>query len=161
MIPAYTRTQIIIHWLTVLLIFLQFVLNGPMEDVWDQVRKGLPADMSPLVAQHVFGGLLILVLVVLRIAIRLRRGAPKLPENEPAILKMAAHATHLGLYGMLILVPVSGAVAWFGGVKAAAGGHEAMTSLMLLLIALHVGGALFHALVLKSGVAERMIKPRE
>ena len=64
----------------------------------------------------------------------MKRGAPKPPEHEPAILKLAAGATHLGLYALLILMPVSGIAAWFGNIEAAAEGHEVMRLILLALV---------------------------
>ncbi|SMH49997.1 cytochrome b [Maritimibacter sp. HL-12] len=156
---GYTRIQIALHWLVFILVVLQFVLHDSIADAWERIEDGLEVGFDPLVAQHVFTGLLILLLVMIRMAIKAKRGAPALPENEPAILKLAAHGTHLALYALLILMPVSGAVAWFGGVEKAADGHEAMKVLVLVLVAVHVAGALFQHFVLKSNVLTRMRKP--
>ena len=131
-----------------------------MHEAWTLVRRGFEIEVSPLIMQHVFGGLLILILVVLRLYIRLKRGAPPLPENEPAVLKFAAHATHWGLYGLLILMPVSGAMAWFGGNLQAAQVHSVLRVVFLVLILLHIGGALFQSFVLKSDVMRRMTRPQ-
>ncbi len=157
---GYTRTQIILHWLVFVLVVLQFVLNEPIAEAWDKIEDGVEVGFSPLIAQHVFTGLLILVLVVIRIAIKVRRGAPALPENEPAILKIAAHGTHLSLYALLILMPLSGAAAWFAEAELAAEGHEVMKVLVLVLVGVHVLGALFQQFVLKSNVLARMRKPQ-
>ena len=159
MVTGYTRTQIVLHWAIFLLIVLQFVLHEPMSEAWEQIEDGLPVAFNPLVAQHVATGILILVLAVMRIAIKLRRGAPPLPENEHPLLKLAAHGTHLALYALMLLMPISGAVAWFVGVEAAAEGHEVMKTLMLILVVLHVAGALFQQFYLKSDVLNRMRKP--
>jgi cytochrome b561 len=56
----------------------------------------------------------------------------------------------------MILMPVSGSVAWFGGVEAAAQGHNILKIALLALIALHVAGALWHQFVLKDGLIARM-----
>lgn len=153
---SYTATQKILHWLIFVLILLQYVLHEAMHETWTLVRRGMEAEFSPLVAQHVFGGLLILVLVIIRLYVRLTRGAPPLPADEPAALKFAAHATHWGLYGLMILLPVTGAMAWFGGVLPAAQAHSVLRVAMILLVFLHIGGALYQSLVLKSDVMSRM-----
>jgi len=157
---GYTRTQIALHWLVFLLIAAQFVLHDAISEAWEAVEHGTPVAFDPLVAQHVFTGLLILLLVIFRIVLKRKHGAPALPENEPKWMKIAAHGTHYTLYLLMVLLPVSGAVAWFGGVEAAAEGHEAMKTLLLLLVLLHVGGALYQHFVLKSNVLARMRKPQ-
>lgn len=153
---AYSRTQIILHWLVFLLIAAQFLFHEPIADAWDRVEKGLAVAFDPLVAAHVFGGLLILGLVVWRLYLRITLGAPALPEKEPAAMKLIARVTHLGLYGLMLLMPISGAVAWFGGVEAAAEGHEVMKVVLLLLIGLHIVGALYQQFVLRTNIMARM-----
>lgn len=152
----YSRAQIALHWGIFLLIALQYLFHEPMTEAWDSLRETGDFTFSPLVAGHVFGGLLILALVVWRIALRRTRGAPPLPEEEPAPLRLAAAATHLGLYGLMLLMPVSGALAWFGGIGAAAGAHGVMRILLLALVALHIAGALYQQFVLKTDIMSRM-----
>ncbi|MEJ2034868.1 MAG: cytochrome b/b6 domain-containing protein [Maritimibacter sp.] len=94
-----------------------------------------------------------------RLAIKAKRGAPALPENEPPLLKLAAQSAHLGLYGLMLLVPVAGLMAWFGQMGWAAELHEVMTTLLELLAILHVIGALYQHFYLKTDVLNRMRKP--
>lgn len=156
MSATYSRLQIALHWIIFLLIAAQFILHEPIAQAWHKIEDGLPFEFHPLIAAHVFGGLLILVLVAWRIILRVKKGAPELPAEEPAALKLAAKATHLGLYILMLLMPISGAVAWFGGVFNAAEAHEVMKALMLLLIALHIAGALYQQFVLKTNIMSRM-----
>lgn len=69
---------------------------------------------------------------------------------------MLAKLTHVGLYALMILMPLSGAVAWFGGVETAAQGHNVLRIVLLALVALHVVGALYHQFVLRDGTLARM-----
>lgn len=156
MTHAYSRTQIALHWAIFLLIAAQFLFHDYISDAWDKVEDGLPFEFHPLIAAHVFGGLLILVLVLWRIGLRVTRGAPPLPSKEPAAMKLAAHAAHLSLYALMVLAPVSGAVAWFGGVEAAAEAHEVFKTVLLLLVLLHVVAALYHQFYLKTNLMARM-----
>ena len=158
-VRGYSATQIRLHWIVVLLLVAQYVLNDFISEAWEIVEDGGSAEFHPLVAGHVALGVLVLVLALWRIALRIRRGAPPPPENEPAILKLAASATHLGLYALLILMPLSGMAARFGGVEAAAEAHEVMRALLLALIALHVVGALYQRFILKTDVMTRMVRP--
>lgn len=157
---GYSGTQIALHWIVFLVIVAQYVLHEAIVDAWRAVRRGEEFGFDPVVASHVFGGILILVLVLWRIMLRVKRGAPKPPEHEPAILKLAAGATHLGLYALLLLMPLSGIAAWFGNVEAAAEAHEVMRLLLLALIVIHIAGALYQRFVLKTDVMTRMVKPQ-
>ena len=153
---GYSRTQIALHWAVAVLIVLQFVLHEPIAHAWDQVKDGLAVEFSPLVAVHVFGGVLVLAFALWRLALRKTRGAPPPPAAEPAPLKMAAQIGHLALYALMILMPVSGAAAWFGGVDFAAEVHEAMKPALLILVAVHVAASLWHQFWLKDGLMLRM-----
>ncbi len=155
---GYNRTQISLHWVLFIIIIAQFVFHEGIADAWEKMSKGAEVAFSPLVAAHVFGGLLALVLVLWRISVRLKRGAPELPAEDSGITKLAAKGTHLGLYALMILMPISGAVAWFGGVEAAANGHAVMKFAMIALVTLHVVAALYHQYMLKNGLLKRMMK---
>lgn len=156
---GYSRIQIRLHWIVAVLIVFQYVFHEGIADAWEVYQKGGTVEFSPLIASHVAGGGAILLLVIWRLVVRLRRGAPPPPEQEHPLLKLAAHATHFILYALMVLMPVSGAVAWFGGVDNAAEAHEVMKVLLLALIVLHFLAALFHQFILKTGLMKRMRTP--
>ncbi|WP_421855362.1 cytochrome b [Oricola sp.] len=156
---GFTATQIRLHWIVFILIVAQYVLHEGISQAWDAVERGQPAGFNPIVASHVLFGILVLALTLWRLTIRTRRGAPPPPEDEPAVLKLAASATHFALYALLILMPLSGLAAWFGGAEMAAEAHETMRIVLLALVALHVGGALYHHFILKTDVLTRMRRP--
>lgn len=155
---GYSRPQIILHWAVALLILLQFVLSDAIGDAFRAAMRGTEIAFNPLIAQHVIGGFLILALVAWRLGLRLTRGAPQPPEKEHPALKLAAHVAHWAFYGLMILLPVSGAVAWFGLVGPAAEAHEVLKAVLMLLVVLHVAAALFHQFVLKTNIMARMKK---
>lgn len=156
---GYTRTQIALHWVIFLLIAAQFVFHDAISEAYHDLMKTGDFVRGPLVAQHIFSGILILALAIWRIVLKLKRGAPALPEDEPRALQIAAHATHGILYLLLLLVPISGGVAWFASVKPAAEAHEVLKTVLLLVVLIHFLGALFQKFVLKSNVMERMLRP--
>lgn len=155
---AYSRIQIRLHWLVFALLVLQYLAHEPITEAFDAIKDGLTPAFDPLVAAHVFGGFLIFVLTGARLYLRGVRGVPPLPKTDPPLQRMAAQITHYSLYALLIAMPISGAVAWFRANEGAAQAHEVMRVILLALIALHVGGALYHQVVLKDGVMQRMRK---
>lgn len=157
---AYSRAQIALHWVIFGLIALQFLLHDWISEAWDKIEEGQPFVFHPLIAAHVFGGLLILALVVWRIVLRRTRGAPALPPEEPPAMQLVAKLTHAGLYALMLAMPISGGVAWFIGVEAAAEAHEVMRILLLALVGLHILGALYQQFVLKTDIMARMKRPR-
>lgn len=152
---AYSRAHVILHWVTLVLIIQQFVFHDAISDGFRAMLRGETVTQSPVIAAHVFGGALILIFALTRIAMRFDPGVPA-EAAAPAAQKLVAKGVHLGLYALMILMPLSGAVAWFRGVEAAGEAHEVMKVALLALIALHVLGALYHQFVQKDGLMRRM-----
>lgn len=156
---GYSALQIGLHWAVAGLVLIQFLVADAIEEAWDAMH-GEAAAAEPangLAYAHILFGWAIFVLVAWRIWLRLTRGAPKPPANEPAVLKMAAHATHGLLYLLLLGLPLSGSAAWFLGVEPAAEVHVVGKTVLLILVGLHIAGALYQRFVLRSDVMSRML----
>lgn len=150
----YATVQIGLHWL----IFLLFVLNYTLSDGMGRALRvklegGVPDQFAALVHPPV--GVAILVLTLIRIALRWRLGVPALPAGKPMLTRLA-HLGHLALYALLLAVPLSGMAAWGAGIRAAGDVHEVLVTLTVIVVAGHAGAALFHQFVLKDGLLERM-----
>lgn len=156
---GYSARQIRLHWLVAVIIVLQFVLHEPIAEAWEGIEEGQTPAFNWLILTHIFGGILVLVFALWRLALRQIRGVPPAPEADPAALRKAAHIGHLALYALTIAMPLSGMAAWFGGIEAAAEGHEAMKVALLVLIGIHVLAALWHQFWLKDGLMLRMKRP--
>lgn len=154
---AYSRTQIALHWIIAAIVAYQILFSEGIEGLWrDRMTGAIPNEASP--TPHAIAGLLILVLMIWRVALRLRRGAPPLPPGENPALAMVSKVTHGLFYLLLIGMPVSGAVAWFGGFELPAELHGAAGNLLILLIVLHVAAALAHQFWWKTDVLRRMTR---
>lgn len=158
---GYSRFQIALHWMVAALVVFQIIGHETILRTVDAFEKNaLPDATDALFANlHVVAGMLIFLFAVWRIYLLVTRGAPDLPENEHPALKIVAKATHGILYLLLLGMPVSGAVAWFGGVDAAAFAHGTAKYVLMPLVLVHVLGALAHHFVLKTDVLRRMVKP--
>lgn len=129
-----------------------------MEEAWRAVRRGGDDAGNPL--PHIVVGSAILILAATRLVIRLRHGAPPHPAGQPVALGVLANVVHWGIYVLLFALPISGLVAWFGGVEPAAMAHGGLLRLALIgLVLLHIAGALVQQFALRSGVLMRMLKP--
>ena len=157
--PAgYSRAQVILHWLIAALILFQLLVHDGMEDAWRALRQGGEEGGNPL--PHIIVGSAILILAAARLVIRIRHGAPPHPAGQPAALGLLANIVHWGIYALLFAIPISGLVAWFGGVEPAAMAHAGPLRLLLIgLVLLHIAGALVQQFVLRSGVLMRMFRP--
>jgi len=156
---GYSATQIALHWAVAGLVAAQYVFKDAISGAWAAIRQGQTFAFDPLILAHVAGGGLILAFVAWRFVLRLRRGAPPPPENEPGILKTLSHVAHWAFYAVLAAMSVTGLLAWFADLAPAAQAHNVLKVVLLALVALHVLAVPFHRLVLKNNVMRRMIRP--
>ena len=74
-------------------------------------------------------------------------------------MRLAARAVHLAFYAVILLMPATGGMAWFGGLETMAAVHGAGKPVILALVALHIGGALYQHFVARTDVLRRMLRP--
>jgi cytochrome b561 len=170
-LQRFTPLQRALHWLMAACILTMFFVGVGM------VSTLMPKYL-PLIAFHKSLGALILVLALIRLGVRLRYGAPPLPANLPAPLKLAAHLSHYVLYALMIAMPILGwamlsaanyPVVLFGGLHLPAiapqsdslhtqlwDAHYYLAFLFFAIVLLHLAAALFHALVRRDGVYQTM-----
>jgi len=98
----YATPAILLHWLVALLILGAFALGIKL--------FGMP--LSPmkfkLIAWHKWLGVTVFTLVILRIIVRLATSVPPLPRHMSERDQRLAHLGHLGLYLLMLAVPLSG-----------------------------------------------------
>jgi len=158
---GYSALQIFLHWTVVVLVAFQFVTYRGMEAYWQARMQGDPApeNTSALTYLHVGAGLLVLSLALARIYLRIARGAPAPPADEPRWQAFLSEAVHLAIYLLLLALPVSGAVAWLFSLEIAGVAHELLKNILLGAIGLHIAGALFQHFIRRSEVMIRMLSP--
>ncbi len=104
---TYHRAQIALHWGIFLLFAFNFIFSEGMGKALEiKLDGGVPEGLVPLMHPPI--GVAILVLTLVRIVVRLRMGAPALPEGGNPLMDKAAHLAHLALYALLVLIPASG-----------------------------------------------------
>jgi cytochrome b561 len=167
----FTLVQRLLHWLMALFILAMLFIGVGM------VSTVMPKYLT-LVSIHKPLGIAILVLAVIRLAVRLRSGAPPLPADLPAPMKRAAELSHYALYALMIAMPLIGwamlsaaayPVTLFPGLILPAilppsdrlhallwSAHFYLAFAFFALILLHLAAALFHALVRCDGVFQSM-----
>ena len=170
----FDQTSIALHWFTVLLIIAQFT------SAW--LRKAVDHETSfaaVILTMHQTTGVLTWIVGLVRLVWR-RNFAylPPFPESMPKLQQSIAKANEYGLYALILVQPITG----FGNllfhgrpfeffiweVPALLAPNAAIRSLfveahefgakaLIALIGLHAGAALFHRLVLRDGVLQRML----
>ena len=160
---VYSIPQRALHWLTAALILYSLLLPGEIEHVVDALEDGKTptAEQWTSADNHVYIGLAVLGLTILRLVLRRVQGAPATPASEPAPFRLAATATHGGLYLLLLAMPAAGIAKYYFDVDIAGFIHGGPMKLALwILVGLHVVGALVHKFYWKTDVMDRMTSGR-
>jgi len=167
----FNPLQRLLHWLmAVCILAMLFIGVGMLSTI-------APTYLT-LVSIHKSLGASILILALIRLAVRLRYGAPALPADLPAPMKLAAQLSHYALYALMIGLPLLGwmmlsaaqyPVVVFGGIRlppilgASASlhsllwaAHRTLALALFALVLLHICAALFHAVVRRDGVFSAM-----
>ncbi len=152
----YSKFQIGLHWGIAALMVVSYFSADAMGDVWRSLMRTGSAEPTTVARVHVLVGIAILALVVLRLIVRLVKGAPPEIETGRPLQDKAAKLIHVGLYLGILAIPSAGLAAWFGGVKAAAEAHEVLFNIGMFMVILHVAAALLHQFVLKDNMMARM-----
>ncbi|MCB1394689.1 MAG: cytochrome b [Rhodobacter sp.] len=155
-VQKYAVSQRLLHWLTLLLLIVSFVSHEAMKTSWIALRRTGEATFSTGTAVHVWIGVAILVLTLLRIVLRFTQGAPAPVEGQNPMITLASAIVHGLLYIVLLLIPLSGIMAWFVGITDAGEVHEVLFNIGWVLVALHIVAALYHQFFLKDNLIARM-----
>lgn len=171
----YSRGAIALHWILAVLILLNYVAAWVSED--------MPKEQAmQVMGNHKAFGITILLLTVVRIIWRLTHKSPPLVETLKAWEAALAKVTHGLLYFLMLAVPVAGwglhsafgqgkPVSMFGlfnfpalpvgSDKPTIGMyhelHEVFATAMLLLMVVHVLGALKHQFIDRDGTMRRIL----
>lgn len=169
----YSRVAVILHWLLALFIAANFIIAW----VADDFPK---AERMQMMGIHKAIGLTVLALTVIRIIWRLMHKPPPLSSALAAWEVALARVTHFLFYVLLLAIPLTGwgmasghgqPISWFGlfnvpalpvGSSKAVGGvfhesHELLGIVMLVLLGLHVLGALKHQFLDHDDTMARML----
>lgn len=164
----YGSVVIAMHWATAVLIVVLFATGLQAAAQTDDAAK------VALLRAHVPLGIGVLLLTILRIAWRLLadRRRPRSPALDPMWRRLSARAVHIGLYVVVVMAAVSGlaTVATSGAMPAIISSaalpdlaavpphamHALMPRLMLMLLVIHIGAALYHQFILRDRLLARM-----
>ena len=158
------------HWVVVGLVVVQYL------------TKWLPRNLAGpgvLNSWHLAVGPTILLLMVLRLGWRLSHRVPAPPSDLSPGMQALSRATHWSFYILLGVLPLLGWAAASGyGARPSVlgiiplpaligpdraeahqfgGAHATLAWVLLAVIVLHVAGAMYHLLVKRDGVAQRML----
>ncbi len=171
----YDGVARMLHWLTVLLVLIMVPVGLTM--VQDIPRP----TQDRLFILHKNLGPLVFFVVAIRLLWRGSHTPPPLPASVTLIQRSAAHGVHWALYAVLLAMPISGYIRVTAGGypielfdrlgipplfaknealgDAASSVHAVAGIVLIVLVALHVAAASYHAIARQDGVFSRMWPP--
>lgn len=155
---GYSTIQIVLHWTIAALVLFQLFVNEDMQHAFDDRLDGDRIEEMSGALLHMGVGMTVLALAVLRLGIRLVRGVPPAHDDKHLVINWLGYATHFLLYGFIFVMPLTGALAWFGGVEFSAELHELGRLVLVPAIGFHVLGALVEHFVFRNDSLRRMLK---
>jgi len=164
----YSKRMVIVHWLTLALLITAYFLGETAHDA----RHDGGAEINDYLL-HIMMGSSVLILTLGRLMARKIDGVPPAIGDTP--MDKLAKGIHHVLYTLLILLPFSGSMQvltsdvgkalWaddaamlpekFDGVIAHEV-HEILVTVLIVVVALHILGALKHQFIMKDGLMTRM-----
>jgi cytochrome b561 len=177
-----------LHWAVVLLIVVQIPVGFWLVDAYDVYKEAYDDDtmVMRLSMVHNTIGFLVLIIFSIRLPWRLANPTPELPPALVSYRRFLARLTHIFLYVLMIIYPLSGwsalsayefefPIFFFGWdnvpgiVPSVAEGemfdypffakiHRSLWRIGGVILGLHVTAALWHQFVAKDGVLRRMLK---
>ncbi|MDM9559008.1 cytochrome b [Bordetella petrii] len=171
---GFGRLARLLHWLMAAGILAMLFIGVGMVASVSERHQWLLQIHKPL-------GVALLVLVCIRLAARLYRGAPALPGDMPAWQRLAARASHVLLYVLMFAMPLIGwAMVSAGGYPVIVGAwqlppiapadaalfawlcgaHRYLAFLLFATVLAHLAAALFHGWIRRDGVLESMTRGR-
>ncbi|WP_434601251.1 cytochrome b [Pseudomonas sp. Z4-7] len=166
----------LLHWLMALMIIAMLFIGAGMVASVSERHEWLLQLHKPL-------GIAILLLVIVRLVVRFTRRTPPLPADLPGWQVLAAKASHVLLYALMLILPLLG---W--SMISAAGdpvmlseslrlpsilpadaqtfawlrkAHGYLAYLLFLTVLVHLAAALFHGWVRRDEVLGSMLRGKE
>ncbi len=181
MMQRYNTVAISLHWL-IAFFLLGLLAIGKYMTGLDEVD---PLRFT-LTQWHKSFGIAVLLLALARIVWRLGHRPPVLPNSATGFERVASHATHLAMYVLMVVIPVSGWVMvsvsplslkteLFGVIPLphigfltdmanresmaarSVDAHMWLANTLLVLVLLHVAAAFFHQFFKKDELISRML----
>ncbi|MEJ6474485.1 cytochrome b [Pseudoalteromonas piscicida] len=171
-VTHFSLSMRILHWSMAVLLFSMVFAGLAMVsslEPWQLALLGL----------HKSFGALALTLLLLRFMVRIQSPIPNLPATMPVIQVRLARLSHWLLYLLMLIIPASGllmqyfaarpiVVFDFFTIPAAKvpqieyfavfrEGHSLAVLLLLTVLTVHIGAALYHHFVRKDGVLKSML----
>jgi len=166
----YSKRMVIIHWLTLVLLIVTWYLGDVLVDARIEKNATLIGYFA-----HVLAGGTVLLLTLLRLTYRSVDKIP--PPVGYSLMNMVASGIHYLLYILLVLLSLSGFMTlltssvgeallvvdagllptkYTGPSVIPHAVHETLVTVLIVVVVIHILGAIRHQFILKDGLMRRM-----
>ncbi len=171
----YSKRMVMAHWLTLAMLVAAWLLGEELAESTDESKATIAGYLF-----HILAGGTILLLTAARLFFRSKDGTP--PAMGQALMDKVAKGTHHVLYTLLFVLPISGAITILtsDAIKGILAGdasllpkeegyehvfahevHEVLVTVLIVVVVLHIIGAVKHQFLMKDGLMERMMLRRK
>lgn len=171
----YSKRMVIVHWLTLAVLIAAWYFGDSLAEATDDSK----ATLAGYIVHLAVGGI-VLLLTLYRFYFRSKDGIPA-PIGDTPMDKLAK-GVHYLLYTVLFVLPVSGIMIMLNskaGAALLAGDanmlpkehgfkdvfshevHEQLVNVLIVLVVVHLLGAIKHQFITKDGLMERMMLRRK
>lgn len=182
-VARYSTVAIALHWLIAVLVIGNLAGGLLLDRLFDSPDPAMRGLGGSVIALHKSVGLTVIALTLVRLGWRLGHSPPPLPAHMTRGERLLARGSHIGFYGLLLALPLSGwammstgpkvgPVSWFGlfevpplPLPAALGdlfhdSHGMLGWTMLALVGLHLLAVVKHRIFDRDDVLARMLPMR-
>ncbi|MEQ1527391.1 MAG: cytochrome b/b6 domain-containing protein [Gallionella sp.] len=171
----YSKRMVMAHWLTLAMLVAAWFLGEELAESTDESKATIAGYLF-----HILAGGTVLLLTVSRFIFRSKDGVP--PALGQSLMDKVAKGAHHLLYTLLIVLPVSGMITVLtsDAIKGLTAGdanllpkeegyehvfahevHEVLVTVLIVVVAFHILGAIKHQFIDKDSLMQRMMLRRK
>lgn len=161
-ITRYSALQQKLHWVVVVLVGLQYLLQAPMRAAMSAHNDNIPlGGVEFLVTTlHTWGGSAIGAIMVYRLWLRVQKPVEVGGGRLQGMARLIASGMHWGFYVLLLFMVATGTLHYYFELHWVASWHERGEWLLLGMIVVHGLAALLHHFWKKDDVLRQMCGSR-
>ena len=157
-IEGFSKYQVIVHWLVACFILFQIATGSTMSNDFLALKDGKISieEVHKNSWYHLFFGLTIFLSMVIRFILRIILGVPKPTKQSSSLTIILAKIIHWLFYLVLLIVPISGFVAWNTSNLLIGNLHSASVNALYVLVLIHLIAIVYHQIFLEDNLIDRM-----
>jgi len=157
-ITRYSAVQRKLHWVIVILVAVQYLLQSPMRTAMTNLQDNVTLSALDFIVTtiHTWGGASIGAIMVYRLWLRVQNPVPVGAGQLTDVWSSIARGMHWSFYAVLLFMVVTGSLHYYFGWHSIAHWHEKGEWLLLGLIVIHGLAALLHRFYKNDAVLGQM-----